>query len=431
MKPKNKFQRKILELSKTLSPLNQHQYKEAVRKVAPHIAKYNSKKEYVCLDCGHSWKGDEATKVVCPHCSAKLDVDKTRKWSYCDKAYFAIITKRGGCQVVRMFFMQTNLRKGKKATYWIDEAFQRWLTPDAQEVIVGRARHWMYRYCDIWNWGSHMEIRPENYGHLVTPYKVVGHSSVIPEISRNGYKGNLHNCSPYPLFHNLLTSSKIETAWKAGQYKLVGYSLGRSYEFDKYWKSIKVAIRHKYKIQNPSMWFDLLYALNYLGKDLLNPKFICPENLKLAHDEWIAKKERKQAIEQERRQRERYMSSKQLYLANSKELEYHYKKVNSRFFDLEFVDRELVVKPLTSVREFLKEGTDLHHCVFANKYYDKKGVLILHALIRGKSVATIEFSLNNFTILQCRGAYNKLPPQHDRIVTLINKNTSKIMSKIA
>lgn len=82
MKPRNKFQRKILELSKTLSPLNEHQYKEAVRKVAPHIAKYNSKKEYVCLDCGHSWKGDEATKVVCPHCSAKLDVDKTRKWNF-------------------------------------------------------------------------------------------------------------------------------------------------------------------------------------------------------------------------------------------------------------------------------------------------------------------------------------------------------------
>lgn len=420
-----------MELSKTLSPLNEYQYKEAVRKVAPHIAKYNSKREYVCLDCGHSWKGDGATKVVCPHCSAKLDVDKTRKWNFCDKAYFAIVTKRGGYQVVRMFFMQTNLRRGREATYWIDEAFQRWITPDAQEVIVGRARHWLCRYCDIWNYESDMEIRAENYGHSVTPYKVIGQSSVIPEIRRNGYKGDFHNCSPYTLFKRLLTDNKTETAWKLGQHKLVAFSMAKKYEFEKYWPSAKVAFRHNYQITDASTWYDLLNALEYCGKDLRNPKFICPDNLKEAHDFWIAKKQAKMDEENRRRERERQMTAMQRYEVNRKVDEAKYREAKSKFLDLEFVDKEIVVKPLQSVREFVDEGEYMHHCVFTNQYYSKNNVLILHALVDGISIATIEFSLDNFSVIQCRGKYNKTPVNYERIMSLMQANISRIISKIA
>ena len=100
MKPRNKLQRKILKLSQGLSPLTKHQYKEAVRKVGLHIAKYSPKRGYECLDCGHTWTGTEAKRVVCPHCAAKLEVDKTRKKNFCDKSYFAVVTKCQGFQVV-------------------------------------------------------------------------------------------------------------------------------------------------------------------------------------------------------------------------------------------------------------------------------------------------------------------------------------------
>ena len=103
MKPRNKLQRKILKLSQGLSPLTKYQYKEAVRKVGLHIAKYSSKRGYECLDCGHTWTGAEAKRVVCPHCGAKLNVDATRKRNFCEKDYFAVVTKCQGFQVVRMF----------------------------------------------------------------------------------------------------------------------------------------------------------------------------------------------------------------------------------------------------------------------------------------------------------------------------------------
>ena len=424
MKPRNKLQKRVLALSKTLSPLTDHQLKEALRKVAPHIAKYNSKKEYVCLDCGHKWNGAESKQIVCPHCATKLEVDKSRKRNFSDKAYFAVITKCHGFQVVRMFFMQTNLRQGSKLTYWICEAFQRWLTPDGKLTIVGRARHWLSHYCDCWNWGSDLEIRDENVGHSVTPWKVVGQSSVIPEIKRNGYSGNFHHCSPYTLFKRLLTDNKTETAWKVGQYKLIAHSMGNFYVFEKYWPSIKIAIRHNYHISDPSTWYDLLDVLQYLRKDIRNPKFICPTNLKATHDYWVAKKQAKIEEIERRRQQERY-------LANSDQDEAKYKKVKEKFLNLEFVDREIVVKPLQTVKEFMEEGVLMHHCIFTNRYYSKNNVLVLHALVEGVSIATIELSLEDFSITQCRGKHNSKPKDYERIMSLIQNNMSKIISKTA
>lgn len=431
MKPRNKLQRKILKLSQGLSPLTKHQYKEAVRKVGLHIAKYSSKRGYECLDCGQTWTGTEAKRVVCPHCGAKLNVDTTRKRNFCEKDYFAVVTKCQGFQVVRMFFMQTNLRQGNNPTYWICEAFQRWLTPDGKCTIVGRARHWLSHYSDCWNWDSDMEIRNESYGHMVTPCKVVGQSSVIPEIRRNGYAGNFHNCSPFTLFTRLLTDNKTETAWKIGQYSLVAYSMSNSYVFEKYWPSAKVAFRHKYHISDASLWYDLLDALEYCDKDLRNPKFICPDNLKDAHDFWIAKKRAKIDEENRRIERERQMTAEQRYQRSAKKDESQYKKAKSKFLNLEFIDQEIVVKPLQTVKEFLEEGEYMHHCVFTNKYYSKDNVLVFHAMVEGVSIATIEFSLKNFSIIQCRGKYNKKPANYERIVSLIQSNTSKIISKIA
>ncbi len=107
------------------------------------------------------------------------------------------------------------------------------------------------------------------------------------------------------------------------------------------------------------------------------------------------------------------------------------RKAKSIFLDLEFVDKEIVVKPLQSVKEFVEEGEYMHHCVFTNRYYSDDNVLIFHALVNGVSIATIEFSLEDFSVLQCRGKYNQVPEHFDRIVSLIKSNTSKIISKIA
>ena len=108
-----------------------------------------------------------------------------------------------------------------------------------------------------------------------------------------------------------------------------------------------------------------------------------------------------------------------------------YQKAKSRYFDLEFKDQEITVKPLTSIKEFIDEWHTMHHCVFTNKYYQKEHSLILHAIVNGVSIATIEMDIKNLEILQCRGVHNSVPPFKDRIITLIESNKHKIAQKRA
>lgn len=435
MKPRNKFQKTIIEHSKKLPALSAYQEKQAIKHVAPHIAKLNSKGEYVCMDCGHSWKMEKqskSSKVVCPHCFAKLEVDKDRKRKYVYKDYFALVTRIGGFQVVRMFMLSTSLYKGKTASWWMDEAFQRWITPDGKDIIVGRKRNWLSWYCDSWDFYSDMEIRPEHYAYSVSPYKVIGHVSAIPELTRNGFKGDFHNCNPAPLIKKLLTNCKIETLWKAGQFSLASYFVDASYSLDNYWSSIKIAIRNRYIVSDASLWIDLLGALRYLEKDLRNPKFICPDNLKEAHDCWVHKRQVKEEKIRRMDERRREMNQEQKYLSDKKRIakdDAKYKKSKSQYFNLEFKDSELTVKPLTCIQEFIDEWHTMHHCVFTNKYYQKEKSLILHALVDGVSVATIEMDIDNLTIIQCRGVHNSVPHLKDRIIALIESNKYKIAQK--
>lgn len=436
MKPRNKLQRMVVENLKKLPPLSDYQKKQVEKHVIPHIAKLNSKCEYTCMDCGKSWKGDKnnADIITCPHCSAKLTVEKDRKRKIAYKDYFAIVTRCGGFQIIRMFFMSATLRKGKKVTWWTDEAFQRWITSDGREVIVSRKRNWLCHYVDSWDWSSDLEVRPEHYAHSICPSKIIGRIYAIPELVRNGFNGDFHNYNPSNVVKNLLTNNRIETLWKAGQFQLARYFMSSSYSLDRYWSSIKIAIRNNYMVEDASIWCDLLSSLSYMEKDIRNPKFICPDNLNEAHDYWQQKKQTKEERVRRQQQRQREMDDENKYLSNTKQVlndEQKYQKAKSKYFDLEFKDQEITVKPLTSIKEFIDEWHTMHHCVFTNKYYQKEHSLILHAIVNGVSIATIEMDIKNLEILQCRGVYNSVPPFKDRIITLIESNKHKIAQKRA
>lgn len=330
--------------------------------------------------------------------------------------------------------MSATLRKGKKVTWWASEAFHRWITSDGREVIVSRKRNWLCHYVDSWDWSSDLEVRPEHYAHSICPSKIIGRIYAIPELVRNGFNGDFHNYNPSNVVKNLLTNNRIETLWKAGQFQLARYFMSSSYSLDRYWSSIKIAIRNNYMVEDASIWCDLLSSLSYMEKDIRNPKFICPDNLNEAHDYWQQKRQTKEERVRRQQQRQREMDDENKYLSNTKQVlndEQKYQKAKSKYFDLEFKDQEITVKPLTSIKEFIDEWHTMHHCVFTNKYYQKEHSLILHAIVNGVSIATIEMDIKNLEILQCRGVYNSVPPFKDRIITLIESNKHKIAQKRA
>ena len=430
MKPRNRYEKKIISLSKTLSPLSKAQREKAILYTLPHLAKWTIRGIFSCLECGYEWKNNNKEipdKVKCPHCGMELTLEKSRKCSFYYKDYFNIITVKAGIQVIRTFYIESRLRKGRQAQYFISEVFQKWIDPTGKTTLVSKRRCMSY-YIDQWIFSDKLEIRKEHYAHSLIPEYVYSRMKVIPEIRRNGFKGDLHNINPSKLFKEILTDNRCETLLKAGYGDMLKYILQNDkIGFDRYWQSIKICIRNGYMISDPSMWWDMMIALDYLGKDIHNTKYVCPADLKAEHDRWIRKKEEKQEQERLKRIRERYLAD----LKQQKIDDKAYRKAKSRFFGIEITDGEISIRVLKKVKDFFEVGALLNHCVGTNHYYNKPKSLILSAEIGNKLIETIEVSLDTLEIVQCRGKHNQNTTYHERILELMKANMNQIAKRIS
>ena len=131
-----------------------------------------------------------------------------------------------------------------------------------------------------------MEVRPHNslYDDVVARSCAYPKMRILPQLRRNGFKGDFHGISPVRLFKALLSDPRIETLMKGGEIEVMKHFLFNTRTADECWASYLIAKRHKYQIDNLSMWCDYLRMLKKLGQDLRNPKNICPEDFMAAHD---------------------------------------------------------------------------------------------------------------------------------------------------
>ncbi len=268
-------------------------------------------------------------------------------------------------------------------------------------VVTARARTLSY-YVDCFDWASEISLKRPNEVHwLIADTYVYPHYRLLPELKRNGMKGKLPDCHPMKLMKAVLTDSRMETILKSKDlhavsyfvhrpleldrcwqsYKVatrhhyrpsdmgilkskdlhaVSYFVHRPLELDRCWQSYKVASRHHYRPSDMGLWADTIRLLEQCGKDICNPKYICPQNLRAEHDYWMS---RHNQMEQKRR------SWEQMQRAKRKEAEFY--KEKSRYFGFTITDKDLVISVLDSLEAFQAEGNALHHCVFQCEYYAK------------------------------------------------------------
>lgn len=432
MRAKNKTQVRILELSATLPALTAKQEAYALDKCIEKVG-YLNKGHITCVGCNTIFPHDKSMKhVVCPRCGDKLTIEKTRKVQFSSSGYFAIMTTRKEYQVVRFFLCDYQNKIGRDSRKVIFECLQLWFTEDFQTmecISVNRNCMGCVPF-DAWIRGSEMEIRGS------WPYEFIGlnavvwpRTKVLPLFKRNGFRSSTHGIPPAWLLRSLVMNHHYETIYKAGYVRLLDV---HEYKISKYWSSIKIAMRNKYKIKDVSMYMDYLDMLRMNNKDLRNPAYVCPSNLKKAHDNLLSLKRKKEELERVRRLRLNQIEREKRMLLDAERLaeaEERYKESKSRFFDIQFAAGGITVKVLDSIQEFSKEGDILDHCVFVNKYYDKNESLILSARLGDQILETIEISLVTFKIVQCRGLRNQNSEYHDKIVSLVKQNIHQIIKK--
>lgn len=420
MKPRNKKQERILAMSGQLRPLSNAQMQWALNYTINHFAYRLKNGKAVCLKCGHEWNANEGV-CRCPHCGISLEVKTTKERVRKDKSYFNIITAKGGYQVIRMFLMSVELRKGMVAEPSFQEIGQYWLDENGNATVVG-LRRTIGWYVDSFDYCSKLELRRDNDAfQFIADQWVYPRIKVTDTIKRNGFDGHTYDINPLTLFKELLTNPKAETLMKSGDVEMLRYLCHSPFnadEIDFYWKSIKVAKRAGFEFEDAQMWMDYIKMLERIGKDLHSPVLVAPQDLQTAHDLYSAKVER-QRIKQQREENRKKAEAD----------EAKFEELKGRYIGLVMTDGEIVIHTLNSVAEYYDEGSRQHICVASARYYLKENSLVFTAKIKGQTIATIEISLSDYSIIQCRAFANKICKYQDRIAKIIKDNTKMIAER--
>ncbi len=420
MKPRNKKQERILAMSGQLRPLSNAQMQWALNYAINHFAYRLKNGKAVCLKCGHEWNANEGV-CRCPHCGISLEVKTTTERVRKDKSYFNIITAKGGYQIIRMFLMSVELRKGMVAEPSFQEIGQYWLDENGNATVVG-LRRTIGWYVDSFDYCSKLELRRDNDAfQFIADQWVYPRIKVTDTIKRNGFDGHTYDINPLTLFKELLTNPKAETLMKSGDVEMLRYLCHSPFnadEIDFYWKSIKVAKRAGFEFEDAQMWMDYIKMLERMGKDLHSPVLVAPHDLKTAHDLYSAKVERQRIKQQREEDRKKAEAD-----------EAKFEELKGRYIGLVMTDGEIVIHTLNSVAEYYDEGSRQHICVASARYYLKENSLVFTAKIKGQTIATIEISLSDYSIIQCRAFANKVCKYQDRIAKIISDNTKMIADR--
>lgn len=375
------------------------------------------KGETTCLCCGATFKSNGEEMQTCPHCGREIKTKKSRIQHYETRAYFCEMYAFGGYEVVKTFMVVKLWYKGKETRYDFHEVMQDWYDENAKRTTIALPRCGLNWYCDVWRYNEEMSIKrdTECYAYNICPMATYT-DSITQTLRRNGFAGDTHNISPRKIIAGLLGNSRFETLWKAGQYSIAGSDMCY---LEYYWAQIKIAMRHNYTIEDYKYWCDYLDMARNIGRDIHNPQVVCPVDIKQAHD--IVLK-----INKKREEKKRMEEARQRLIREAQEAKRdaeNFIKNKGMYLGITFGNKDIVVTVLDSIDAYIEEGAKMHHCVFQCKYYNKNNSLILSAKdINGNRLATIELSLIDWNILQCRGVGNSRPSQYDEIVSLVNNN---------
>ena len=422
MRPRTLREKHIVELNGRLRPLTTTQMNWALNSTINHYGYRLKSGMCTCMKCGHEWLENRNGTRLCPECGTRIEIKDTKERVIRDKSYFNVITTMEGYQVVRMFLMMVEMRKGMKAKPAFLEIGSYWIDCKGNTTVVGLQRT-LGPYIDSFAFGSPLEIRRDNEAYQrISDEWVYPRIKVTDTIKRNGFKGSCHHIHPVTLFQELLTNPKAETLMKANEIELLRYLCARptyKADIDTYWNTIKIAMRNGYKVKDSQMWMDYIKMLERCGKDIQSPRYICPSNLQEEHDRYM----RKVHILADKRKRAEDIRKAQ-------EREASFKEQKEKFFGIRINDGEIEVKVLESVEEYRMEAESQHICLFSAEYDRRENSLIFSARIKGRIIETIEVDLKTLRVVQSRGVCNQNTEYHDRIVNLINANTHLIKERI-
>lgn len=423
-----------MSLQKKLRPLTPAQIAYA-HSHYENVAYYNSRRLVWCQSCGYEEKQlpellqlDIDCDYICPACGKHLTLEKRVGKSNSERYYSTYATAIGDWQVFRTFLAKRNNNRGFSTHYELNEVYQNWINTQGEEFILSIEYTRSPLTGEKWKYDTPLDIpRQHNYSstgaYIARDMFDISGNYIYPRshfsslVKRNGWKSSFlaeHWLSSAEVCKLLLRSPDMEMVAKT-QPSLFIYLAKNGKKEVPHLHAVKVCNRNAYCISEPNDWIDYITQLQQLGLDTHNAHYVCPANLVEAH-----------AATLKRLHRLREKAAAEVLKNEIKSFEKSYSKHIASFAAIKLCDKDIVISPLSTVQEVYDEGVKMHHCVFTNKYYAKRDVLLLSAKANGIPLETIELSLRTLQVVQSRGRYNQPSPRHFEIINIINKNIKQI-----
>jgi hypothetical protein len=378
-----------------------------------------------CLECGHKWKSDFQETIKCPSCLKKLKIMQTQKRTLSFEDNFTVVSTIEEFQLIRTFFISVNLKSGILPKYSITETNRIFIDSKGNHEVISKIHsNSFYGY-----WHGPLILRSRdsffrNYdeGHIYPKWKL--HDFSV----QKGFCSDLNHHSTGMVFMTMIGILKypaLETLAKARRYDFFNHFLFKKDAISFYWPTIKVCMRQDYSISNLNMYMDMLACLIYFKKDLLSPKYVCPENFDQAYVFWRKKKEK--------RARSIWLANekkRKIKLANSFRIEcekYDWKMSFYKSFCIN-VDG-LLIRPLLKIKEVKEAGEVLRHCIYeTTSYWKGNDNILFGAFLEDKLIETSQFSINQRKTVQSYGKENKETEYHRTIIKEIDSRSKEILS---
>lgn len=391
-----------------------------------------------CDVCGeefeHQLWDSRKKEIRCPKCGVKVALKKSPQKKVSNNTYyFQEVTVAGEWQVVRTWFCRREAKRRimygseemlpMSVKYDAREVYQRFIRKATVPIIIGLGVQGASFYCDLWKWDSEWKIRKEDSQHYIGAWMAT-RPKLLPELKMRGLTRLSDNCSASKQIEKVFNDWEAEVLLKAGAKEMYDYFITSPREMKNLWLSIRVALRHHYHVKDVSMWLDLLRMLNDEGRDLRNPHYVCPADLKAEHDRWMEIRRRrweKERAEEEERERKEQAE----LLDEDGQSNADYRDRLGKMLGVIVTVGDIELRPLQTIKEFYDEGEAMHHCVFTNGYYRKDGCLIIGARVNGERAETIEIDTEEWRIKQCRGKHNQDSQYHEAIMEAMTNNMNK------
>lgn len=427
MKPRTKLDYKILDIRKSLTDPITSEVKKWAIKTCLESKGIQFKGEIYCFECNRLFPANNLTKdSKCPCCGEKLKVEKTKRKKHSQEMYFTIVDLRENWQIIRHYriLRYIHIDKGDYRVM-VSPLVENYFNVDTGDVrTVAKKLLQGYRYMSMpFQLSSEMEIRYHEISiHTLSGY-VYPKAKIHPYFKKRGVKSNLHHIQPDLLFKELkYGNSQVETLLKAKAYDMVDCMIHNTSKLSRWWPQVRIAIRHKYKIKEVKMWFDHLEMLLNNRKDIRNPKYILPVNLKKEHQKLIDLDNKRRAINDAKIKRLRDIREAK----EAEEAMKRYLEEKGKFFNFHIEKGNLSIDVIRSLVEMAEEGSEMKHCVYSARYYNSN-CLILSVKASGERLATIELSLEDWNIKQVRGKCNSRVDEEPLIRELIQMNIKQLI----